>query len=80
MADVWDGEPGFILPTEPAGMVLTYETLGLVLATAAIALGLDKEQSSKFISLVYSRTRNRDAPIKYEIMIQLAYDIKTGKV
>jgi hypothetical protein len=54
----------------------TTEILSMLIATAAIALGLEESEVAEFQSRAYSAGRGYPATVKYEQLIKLAYEIR----
>jgi hypothetical protein len=58
----------------------TFDNMETLFAVAAIALGLNKEQAIIFRKYAAVRTGFQPYANKYEKLIELAYDIKTGQI
>lgn len=61
-----------------AELQMGMEAAGLAVAAAAIALGLNEAEAHKFFATAYGQTRGLDVQEKYNVLIRIAYDIKSN--
>jgi hypothetical protein len=58
---------------------MAIEATGLAITAAAIALGLNQQEAMEFNDRAYAKVRGASAWLRYELLIELAYEIKNEK-